>query len=76
MTSGGKYVPEDIRFQTLYRLFFRSASNAPIDTPSTPDEPLFPLTFIQASHTSCLEMSNGLGEAFNSSIPFLPEDSG
>src|SRR6266576_1961724 len=31
--------------------------------------PLFPLTFIQASHTSCLEMSNGLTDAFNSPIP-------
>src|SRR5260370_4300045 len=72
-TSGGKYVPEDIRFQTLYRLSFRSFSNAPIDTPSTPADPLFPLTFTQASHTSCLEMPNGLAEAFSPLIPLLPE---
>jgi hypothetical protein len=33
-TGGGKYVPEDSRFQTLYRLFFRSAPNASTVTPS------------------------------------------
>jgi hypothetical protein len=74
LTSGGKYVPDDIRFQTLYKLFLRSFSNTSSDTPSTPDEPLFPLTFTQASHTSRLEMLNGLAEAFNSSIPLLPEN--
>ena len=31
-------------------------------------------TFTQASHTSRLEMSNGLADAFNSSIPLLPEN--
>jgi hypothetical protein len=30
-TGGGKYVPDDIRFQILYRLFFRSASNPAMD---------------------------------------------
>ena len=30
-TGGGKYVPEDIRFQILYRLPRRSCSNSPID---------------------------------------------
>ena len=42
-TEGGKYVPEDIRFQILNRLFFRSASNASMDCPSTPGAPLIPL---------------------------------
>jgi hypothetical protein len=39
LTGGGKYVPEDIRFQILYKLFFRSASNAPMDCPSAPGAP-------------------------------------
>ena len=48
-TGGGKYVPEDIRFQILYRLFFRSVSNSSIDSPSTPGAPLFAFTFCHAS---------------------------
>jgi hypothetical protein len=30
-TGGGKYVPDDIRFQILNRLFFRSASKPAMD---------------------------------------------
>jgi hypothetical protein len=51
-TGGGKYVPDDIRFQILYRLFLRSASKSSMDTPSTPAAPLFRLTLLYASHTS------------------------
>src|SRR6266568_687879 len=36
-TGGGKYVPDDIRFQIRYKLFFRSVSNSSMDCPSTPD---------------------------------------
>ena len=50
-TGGGKYAPEDIRFQILYRLFFRSFSNSSREHPSTPARPLFALTFSYASQT-------------------------
>ena len=60
MTGGGKYDPDDIRFQILYRLFFRSASNISRLTPSAPAAPLLARTFRYARHTSLLEMSNGL----------------
>ena len=43
-TGGGKYDPEDIRFQILYRLFFRSLSNTSSVTPSTPGAPRLALT--------------------------------
>jgi hypothetical protein len=59
-TGGGKYVPAESRFQILYRLFFRSFSNSASDCSSTPGAPLFALTCLYASHTSCLEMSNDL----------------
>ena len=48
-------VPEDIRFQILYRLFFRSASKSSMDCPSTPAAPLFALTRLYASQTSRFE---------------------
>jgi hypothetical protein len=60
LTGGGKYDPDDIRFQILNKLFFRSASNSARDIPSTPAAPLLARTFSQARHTSCLEISNGL----------------
>lgn len=60
LTAGGKYVPEDIRFQILYRLFLRSFSNSPIDTPSTPAAPLLAFTTSYASHTSDFEIVNDL----------------
>src|SRR5512133_150402 len=59
-TGGGKYVPEDIRFQILYRLFFRSASKSSMDCPSTPAAPFFALTRLYASQTSPFEISNDL----------------
>ena len=69
-------MPEDIRFQTLYRLSCRSASNSSIDTPSTPGAPLFALTFSQASFTAHFEISNGLPGDFNSSTRLLPNPNG
>ena len=39
-----KVDPEDIRFQILYRLFFRSLSNSSSVTPSTPGAPRLALT--------------------------------
>jgi hypothetical protein len=41
-TGGGKYDPEDIRFQILYRLPCRSFSDSAIDCPSTPGAPCSP----------------------------------
>ena len=38
-------MPEESRFQILYRLRFRSDSNSTIVTPSTPGAPLLALTF-------------------------------
>ena len=43
-TGGGKYVPDDIRFQILYKFRSRSASNSSIDCSSTPGAPLLALT--------------------------------
>src|SRR5262249_33254359 len=40
-TGGGKYEPDDIRFQIWYRFRSRSASNSQIDCSSTPAAPLF-----------------------------------
>src|SRR6266581_1034232 len=61
LTGGGKYVPELIRFQSLYRLFFRSCSNSWRDCPSTPPAPSLALTLRYASHTTCFEIANGFG---------------
>ena len=72
-TGGGKYDPDDIRFQILYRLLFRSFSNSSIDCPSTPGAPLFALTFSHASQTARFEISNGLPDDFNSSTRLLPD---
>jgi len=71
-TGGGKYEPEDIRFQILYRLFFRSDSNAARSTPSTPGAPLFALTFSYACQTSHFDISNGFAEDFSSLMQLLP----
>src|SRR5574342_300334 len=57
-TGGGKYVPDDIRFQILYRLFPRSSSNSSMEHPSTPAAPLFALTCFHACHTKTLGMAN------------------
>src|SRR6266480_6930493 len=61
LTGGGKYVPELIRFQSLYRLFFNSGSNSWRDCPSTPPAPSLALTLRYASHTTCFEIANGFG---------------
>src|SRR5664279_6284206 len=63
LTAGGKYVPEDILTQILYRLFFRSASNSSMDCPSTPAAPFFSLTLLYAFHTRLFGMSNGCGSS-------------
>ena len=70
-TGGGKYVPEDIRFQILYRLFLRSDPGSSTDTPSTPAAPPFALTFSHATRTARFEIANGLPGAFNSSTRLL-----
>ncbi len=70
-TGGGKYVPEDIRFQILYRLFFRSDSNSSMDTPSAPAAPPFALTFPHATWTARFEITNGLPGAFSLSTRLL-----
>src|ERR1700694_4148756 len=72
-TGGGKYDPELIRFQILYRLFFRSASNSSSVTSSTPGAPLFAATFLYASQTACLGMSYDLTTPTFGMFPlFLP----
>src|SRR5674476_1151851 len=60
LTGGGKYDPDDNRFQILYRLFFRSSSKAAKVCPSTPGAPLLAATRLYASQTCCLGISNGL----------------
>jgi hypothetical protein len=55
-TGGGKYEPELIRFQILYRFRSRSASNSQIDCSSTPAAPLFAFTLSYASQTFHLEI--------------------
>src|SRR5215469_17753815 len=58
-TGGGKYVPDDIRFQILYKLLPRSFSNASMVTPSAPAAPPFAFTRFHACHTRRLGISNG-----------------
>src|SRR6266536_4261518 len=60
LTGAGKYVPELIRFHSLYRLFFNSCSNSCRDCPSTPPAPSLALTRQYASHTTCFEIANRL----------------
>src|SRR5438034_3949498 len=71
-TAGGKYVPDDIRFQILYRFFFRSFSNASIEHWSTPAAPLFALTRLYASHTRLFGTSNGLSCGPDMFTRFIP----
>src|SRR5487761_172086 len=73
LTGGGKYVPEDIRFQILYRLFLRSDSKSSMDCPSTPAAPLFFLTLLYASHTSRFGISNDLPSGPDLPTRLLPE---
>jgi hypothetical protein len=72
-TGGGKYVPDESRFQILYKLFFRSVSNSASDCPSTPGAPLFALTRLYASHTNRLEMSNALSVGPDLPTRLLPD---
>src|SRR5215469_5161928 len=71
-TGGGKYVPEDIRFQILYRLFPRSFSNISMVTPSAPAAPPFALTLLHACHTTCLGMANGFPSGSDMLTRLLP----
>src|SRR5260370_2914933 len=59
-TGGGKYVPDDIRFQILYRLSPRSFSNISMVTPSAPAAPLFALPLFHGFPTSCLRLATGV----------------
>src|SRR5664279_83247 len=61
-----------MRFHSLNRLFFKSRSNCSIDTPSTPAAPLLALTLRYASHTMCLEISNGFTCDLDSLTWLLP----
>src|SRR6266545_3226229 len=57
-TGGGKYVPDDIRFQTLYRFSFKDFAKSSIDCLSTPAAPALAFTALKASYTSCFGMVN------------------
>src|SRR3954453_5277372 len=72
-TAGGKYVPDDIRFQTLYRFLFRSFSNSSIEHRSTPAAPLFALTRLYASHTKLFGTSNGFSCEPDTLTRFIPD---
>jgi hypothetical protein len=65
-------VPDDIRFQILYKLFLRSASNATTDTPSAPAAPPFALTCFHACHTRVLGMANGFPSSPDMLTRLLP----
>src|ERR1700752_2369637 len=65
--GGGKCLPNDSRFQSLERLVERSASKSAIDCPSTPAAPWLAFTFLKASQTSRLGMSNGFTSSTGSS---------
>src|SRR4030042_3292570 len=61
-----------MRFQILYRLSFRFFSKSAIDSSSIPAAPLFAFTRLHASHTTCLEISNGFAFSKDSShLPWL-----
>jgi hypothetical protein len=67
LTGGGKYVPDDMRFQILYRLFFNLCSNWSIDTSSTPAAPRLARTLCHATSTAHFEIQNGLFSVISSS---------
>src|SRR5680860_1449398 len=71
-TDAGKYDPEDIRFQSLYRLSCSSCAKSTRLCRSTPAAPLLLCTFKYASQTSCFGMSKGLLASLASTIRFLP----
>ena len=71
-TGGGKYDPDDIRFQILYRFRSRFSSNAAIDCSSTPAAPLFAFTLRYASQTATLAIRNGLSCNLGSLTWLLP----
>src|SRR5260370_15311307 len=71
-TGGGKYVPDDIRFQILYRLFPRSALKSSMVTPSAPAAPPLTATRFHACHTSRLAMSDGFSSCPDMLTRLLP----
>src|SRR5260370_30073100 len=71
-TGGGKYVPDDIRFQILYRLFPRPALKSSMVTPSAPGAPPFTATRFHACHTSVFGMPNGFPSAPHLLTRLLP----
>ena|SRR5438477_4810119 len=71
-TGGGKYVPEDIRFQILYRLFPRSFLKSSMVTPSAPGAPPFSATRFHACHTRRLGISNGFSSCPDMLTRLLP----
>src|SRR5215470_10645922 len=75
-TGGGKYVPDDIRFQILYKLLPRSFSNASMVTPSAPAAPPFAFTRCHACHTRRLGMSNGFPSGPDMLTRLLPGSPG
>ena len=58
-TGGGKYVPDDIRFHSLYRFAGRFCSNISIVSSSMPAAPRLALTCWYASHTARFAIANG-----------------
>jgi hypothetical protein len=72
-TGGGKYEPDDIRFQILYKFPCRSVSNAASDCPSTPGAPLLASTLQYAFQTFHFEMSYGLLVDPDSPMQLLPD---
>src|SRR3954470_9445625 len=72
LTGGGEYEPELVRFEILWMLSARSASNASRSCPSTPAAPLLALTRRHASQTIGLGIANGLSLVFGMFARFLP----
>ena len=57
LTGGGKWLPETMRFQSLYRLSPSLSSNRSIVSASIPAAPWLAFTCSHASHTKVLGMS-------------------
>ena len=64
----GKYVPDDILFQILYKLSFRFTSKSDIVCSSIPYVPLFAFTLSKAIFTACFEILNGFVSSISSSF--------
>ena len=71
-TGGGKYVPDDIRFQILYRLSLRPALKSSMVTPSAPGAPPLAATRSHACQISVFGMSNGFSSCPDMLTRLLP----